>query len=121
MKIIHIHWTYSFSPSSGALLGRIARWWFNIFLISAHAAGVKVVWTAHNVLPHEAVFDDDHLLRRLRVPRDRAATSVARSSVAVNGELPGMSVNRSLESGAWAAPFASGWISCVRGIIALYE
>jgi glycosyltransferase involved in cell wall biosynthesis len=59
VKIIHIHWTYTFSKSSGPLLGRLARWWFGFFLASAHAAGVKIVWTAHNLLPHEPVFDDD--------------------------------------------------------------
>jgi glycosyltransferase involved in cell wall biosynthesis len=77
VKIIHIHWTYSFSPSSGALLGRIARWWFNIFLISAHAAGVKVVWTAHNVLPHEAVFDDDIAARKVLANRADAIIALS--------------------------------------------
>jgi len=62
-QIIHIHWTYSFSRSSGALRGHLARWWFGIFLKVARAAGLKIVWTAHNVLPHEAVFDDDHAAR----------------------------------------------------------
>ena len=41
------------------------RWWFGVFLASAHAAGIKIVWTAHNLLPHEAVFDDDMAARRV--------------------------------------------------------
>ena len=65
VKIIHIHWTYNFSPSSDALVGRLARWWFGVFLASARSAGVKIVWTAHNLLPHEAVFDDDMAARRM--------------------------------------------------------
>jgi glycosyltransferase involved in cell wall biosynthesis len=65
VKIIHIHWTYTLSPSSGPLLGRLARWWFGVFLASAHAAGVKIVWTVHNVLPHEPVFDDDMAARKV--------------------------------------------------------
>ena len=78
VKIIHIHWTYSFSPSPDALVGRLARWWFNIFLVSARAAGLKVVWTAHNVLPHEAVFDDDMAARI--VLANRADAIIALSS-----------------------------------------
>jgi glycosyltransferase involved in cell wall biosynthesis len=58
-KIVHIHWTSGFSRSSGAVGGRAARCWFGVFLRVAHAMGLKIVWTAHNVLPHEAVFDDD--------------------------------------------------------------
>ncbi len=65
LKILHIHWTYKFSVSSDPLFGRLARWWFGVFLASAHAVGVKIVWTAHNLLPHEAVFDDDMAARRV--------------------------------------------------------
>ncbi|HEV3311186.1 MAG TPA: glycosyltransferase, partial [Chloroflexota bacterium] len=65
VKVLHIHWTYKFSPSSDAILGRLARWWFGVFLASAHAAGVKIVWTAHNLLPHEPVFDDDIAARKM--------------------------------------------------------
>jgi glycosyltransferase involved in cell wall biosynthesis len=67
VRIIHIHWTYPFSRSSGALGGRLARWWFGLFLKVAHVAGLKIVWTAHNVLPHEAVFDDDVTARALLI------------------------------------------------------
>ena len=77
MKVLHIHWTYNFSKSSDAVFGRLARWWFGIFLSAAHAAGVKVVWTAHNVLPHEPVFDDDVAARKVLV--DRADAVIAMS------------------------------------------
>ncbi|HWD96122.1 MAG TPA: glycosyltransferase [Acidimicrobiales bacterium] len=65
VRIIHVHWTYGFSRTSDALGGRLARWWFAMFLRVAHEAGLKIIWTAHNVLPHEAVFDDDVVARRL--------------------------------------------------------
>ncbi len=76
LKILHIHWTYKFSPSSGAVIGRIARWWFGVFLATAHAAGIKIVWTAHNLLPHEAVFDDDLAARKLLVSRSSAVIAM---------------------------------------------
>lgn len=77
VKVIHIHWIYKFSPSSGAVLGRLARWWFGVFLSSAQAAGVKIVWTAHNLLPHEAIFDDDLAARKLLVKRSSAVIAMS--------------------------------------------
>lgn len=66
-RVIHIHWTYDFSRSSGPVEGRLARWWFDVFLGVAHRLGVKIVWTAHNILPHEQVFDNDIAARRVLV------------------------------------------------------
>jgi glycosyltransferase involved in cell wall biosynthesis len=61
-EIVHIHWTYTLSTthrSQRALAFRYYRFllWFIVKL------GFKLVWTAHNILPHEAVFNDDHLAR----------------------------------------------------------
>ncbi len=89
VKILHIHWTYKFSPSSGPFLGRLARWWFGVFLASAHAAGVKIVWTAHNVLPHEAVFDDDVAARKVLASRADAVIALSRHSAKEISELFG--------------------------------
>jgi glycosyltransferase involved in cell wall biosynthesis len=77
VKILHIHWTYTLSPSSGPLLGRLARWWFGVFLASAHAVGMKIVWTAHNLLPHEPVFDDDMAARKLLASRADAIIALS--------------------------------------------
>lgn len=89
VKILHIHWTYKFSPSSGPLLGRLARWWFGVFLASAHAAGVKIVWTAHNVLPHEPVFDDDIAARKVLAARADAVIALSSHSAEEISELFG--------------------------------
>jgi glycosyltransferase involved in cell wall biosynthesis len=90
VKILHIHWTYKFSLSSGAILGRLARWWFSIFLASAHAGGVKIVWTAHNLLPHEAVFDDDMAGRRVLVSHADAIIAMSPHSAEEISELFGV-------------------------------
>lgn len=90
VKIVHIHWTYSFSPSPDALIGRLARWWFNIFLVSARAAGLKIVWTAHNVLPHEAVFDDDMAARKVLVSRADAIIALSSHGAQQVSELFGV-------------------------------
>ncbi len=77
VKIVHIHWTYNFSKSPGVLFGRLARWWFGVFLTSAHAVGLKIVWTAHNLLPHEAVFDNDFAARKVLATRADAIIALS--------------------------------------------
>jgi glycosyltransferase involved in cell wall biosynthesis len=76
-RVIHIHWTYGFSRSSGPVGGRLARMWFDVFLRVAHRLGVKIVWTAHNILPHEPVFDDDIAARRVLVERCDAVIALS--------------------------------------------
>jgi beta-1,4-mannosyltransferase len=64
-RIIHVHWVHGFSRSSSGLAGRFFRWWFGVFLKIVHVFGLKVVWTVHNILPHDAVFDDDAAARQV--------------------------------------------------------
>ena len=33
--------------------------WFRVWLLTLRVVGLRLVWTAHNVVPHEPVFDDD--------------------------------------------------------------
>ena len=90
VKILHIHWTYNFSRSSDVIFGRLARWWFGVFLASAHAAGLKIVWTAHNLLPHEAVFDDDLAARKVLATRADAIIALSPHSAKDVFELFGI-------------------------------
>jgi glycosyltransferase involved in cell wall biosynthesis len=69
-RLLHIHWIFSFAlPVVGGF--RAVRWlsqcWFRLFLLAARCCGVHVVWTVHNVLPHERVFFDDVVARRFLV------------------------------------------------------
>ena len=69
-KVLHIHWVYSFHLAGAnryPLLRRVAQACFVLLLITARLLGMRVVWTAHNVLPHERVFHDDVAARRLLV------------------------------------------------------
>lgn len=66
-KIWHIHWTYTFSTTWARRLPfglRIMQIWFGLCLSAARILGYKIVWTAHNVLPHERVFHDDTAARK---------------------------------------------------------
>ena len=65
-RILHLHWTYPFAWRWAAevpVVRRAARWWFATLLSLARVLGLRVVYTAHNVLPHSAVFDDDRAAR----------------------------------------------------------
>lgn len=60
--IFHLHWTWGFwvaGSHRSSLVRRISRWWFGICLRLIPRLGMRLVWTAHNVVPHDPVFDDD--------------------------------------------------------------
>lgn len=69
-RILHLHWVFGFGFPGGtryAGVRRLARLWFAFNLAWARIVGFKLVWTAHNVLPHDQVFDDDIGARRALV------------------------------------------------------
>ena len=71
-RVLHVHWLFGFSlPGSGRLplLRRLAAMWLSVVLATARAAGMRIVWTAHNVLPHAPIFHDDAAARRALVRR----------------------------------------------------
>lgn len=66
-RILHLHWVFVFRlPGSDRvpLLRSLAQAWFGFLLAACKVLQVRVVWTAHNVLPHEQVFRDDIAARR---------------------------------------------------------
>jgi glycosyltransferase involved in cell wall biosynthesis len=77
-RTLHIHWVYGFAlPGADRLpfLRRVGQAWFSIVLAVARLIGMRVVWTAHNVLPHERVFHDEVAARR-RLARASAVVLV---------------------------------------------
>lgn len=58
-KIIHLHWP-SFSPKTENRFVRLVGFWYSIFCIQWMAAlGYKIVWTIHNIVPHEPLTSND--------------------------------------------------------------
>lgn len=61
-SIFHIHWVYPFGlnakmcQSQIQILNMCAYWCYVLTLMSIKILGYKLVWTAHNVLPHESIF-----------------------------------------------------------------
>lgn len=69
-RIVHLHWVWAFNFYSMPYTPA-RRWlayaWFRLFLGTIRALGMKLAWTAHNVLPHDQVFPDDSAARKLLV------------------------------------------------------
>ena len=81
-RIFHLHWTFGFRFT--APIGpRASRRWFQLLLRVIDALGYRLAWTAHNVLPHEPVFDDDRAARRALVAR--CALVIAHEPTAIQG------------------------------------
>jgi glycosyltransferase involved in cell wall biosynthesis len=70
-RILHIHWTFGFMLGGrrNSVTSRLSRWWFVLVLAVARLLRMRIVWTAHNLLPHEPVFDDDGSARRALIER----------------------------------------------------
>lgn len=80
-KLLHIHWVFKFQLpwARGAPAARMAmQWWFVLYLRSAHLLGYRIVWTAHDIVPHSQVFYDDE--RALEILLDHADVVIALSA-----------------------------------------
>ena len=68
VRILHLHWLFTFSLPGATrwpVLRLLAQVWLRVVLWSCRLLGIQVVWTAHNVLPHDRVFWNDRAARRL--------------------------------------------------------
>lgn len=69
-QIVHLHWLWGFLlPGAGRfrVLRRASLAWFHVCIILIRLLGLRLVWTAHNVLPHSPIFPDDIAARRFLV------------------------------------------------------
>jgi glycosyltransferase involved in cell wall biosynthesis len=66
------------------------EWWFGVYLWAASALGYRIIWTAHDLLPHEQVFADDRRARDLLL--SKAAAVIALSEVTA-AELESLGAN----------------------------
>jgi glycosyltransferase involved in cell wall biosynthesis len=109
-RVVHIHWVFAFTiPGARRLpfLRRLAYAWFLVWLRTCRLAGMHIVWTAHNVLPHEPVFTDDAAARRALVSASELVFAHSPSALAELAEL-GAVPRRSavIRHGPIAAPSA---------------
>jgi glycosyltransferase involved in cell wall biosynthesis len=86
-RLVHLHWVFTFS-FPGAQRFPAVRWlaygWFVVWLKACRVLRMRLIWTAHNVMPHEPVFGDDTAARRALV---RASDLVLAHSESTLAEL----------------------------------
>jgi glycosyltransferase involved in cell wall biosynthesis len=65
-RLVHLHWVFSFvlpGTKHFPVMRKLAYFWFLTWLRVCQLLGVRLVWTAHNVVPHTPVFHDDTAAR----------------------------------------------------------
>lgn len=64
-RILHIHWMYAFRLPGGSRFSlRAAYASSTTFLFLAKILRYRIVWTVHNVLPHQPITSNDLAIRR---------------------------------------------------------
>jgi glycosyltransferase involved in cell wall biosynthesis len=84
-RLIHLHWVFAFAlPGSqcSQVMRRTAYVWFLIWLRVCQMLGMRLIWTAHNVLPHAPVFADDVSARRALVKASDLVLAHSQSALA---------------------------------------
>lgn len=68
--VVHLHWVHDFLGGSKGTPSRRNVYWFDWQLRALKAAGVRIIWTVHNLKGHEAGTDDrDHKAHRRLIER----------------------------------------------------
>jgi glycosyltransferase involved in cell wall biosynthesis len=83
-RLVHVHWIYNFGPHGGdryRTLRRVGQGWFALWLWTLRVVGLRLVWTAHNVLPLQPVFADDLRARRHLVSKCDAVIAHSRATI----------------------------------------
>jgi glycosyltransferase involved in cell wall biosynthesis len=84
-RILHIHWVFQFSlpwARKKQWARQIMEWWFGFYLRAALTLGYRIVWTAHDLVPHEQVFADDLRARDLLLAKAAAVIALSDSTAA---------------------------------------
>ncbi len=65
-KILHLHWLSPFVfPTNFRLLRVLSSIYVLTFMFYLKLIGIKIVWTVHEVIPHEQEFHNDILIRKI--------------------------------------------------------
>ena len=62
VRIVHIHWLYSFKLhwSTSNFSRLLLQSCFKLWVISLKICGIRIVYTVHNLTPHEIIFHNDY-------------------------------------------------------------
>jgi glycosyltransferase involved in cell wall biosynthesis len=83
--LIHLHWVFFFvfpGARRFSVMRHTAHFWFLLWLRFCRLLGIRLVWTAHNVLPHRPVFANDVSARRALVEASDLVLAHSQSALA---------------------------------------
>ncbi|MGC2168524.1 MAG: glycosyltransferase family 4 protein [Acidimicrobiales bacterium] len=106
-RVLHIHWVFQFSlpwAKRRRWALRLMEWWFGVYLWISRALGFAIVWTAHDLLPHEQVFANDAHARDLLLSYTAMVIALSDSTAGALREL-GVSNVRVIPMGSYSDPY----------------
>jgi glycosyltransferase involved in cell wall biosynthesis len=71
-KIVHVHYAYAFAlpwTTRVPLVRRLPRWWLWVWMSAGRVTGLRIVYTAHDLLQHRKTFDDDTRAQEMLIRR----------------------------------------------------
>lgn len=89
-RAVHLHWVFGFhlpGASRFNIMLLASQAWFVLWLRSCLFLGLRIIWTAHNVLPHDQVFADDVAMRRTLVSTCDLVIAHSRASLSELEEI----------------------------------
>jgi len=62
-RILHIHWLFKFKLhwQVSRKWKYLMRQWFTLWIYTTKIFNIKIIWTVHETLPHEQIFDNDFM------------------------------------------------------------
>jgi glycosyltransferase involved in cell wall biosynthesis len=106
-QILHIHWLFQFSlpwARRRQWARQLMEWWFGLYLRTAEFAGYAIVWTAHDLLPHEQIFADDVRARNLLLEKTSAIIALSEATASELHTL-GARSTRVIPIGPYSDPY----------------
>ncbi len=107
VRILHIHWLFQFSlpwARRRRWARRLMEWWLGLYLQTAALSGYAIVWTAHDLQPHEQIFTDDSRARDLLISKTRVVIALSEATASQVRELGAREV-RVVPMGSYAHPY----------------
>jgi glycosyltransferase involved in cell wall biosynthesis len=78
--------------------------WFGLYLRTASVLGYSIVWTAHDILPHDQIFDDDLRATKLLISKASAVIALSEATALELRALGAHNV-RVIPMGSYAVPY----------------
>jgi glycosyltransferase involved in cell wall biosynthesis len=106
-RILHIHWVFQFSlpwARKAHWARQLMEWWFAVYLRVAQFVGFGIIWTAHDLLPHDPLFADDVRAREMLLSKAKIVIALSESTAE---QLRGLGARRVevIPQGPMATPY----------------